>query len=71
MPLSAISTTSVPSLLGGLRVRTAIAPPGGVCVSGRVRDEVRDRLDVSFEDEGEQSLKNIARPVRVYRVVTE
>jgi TolB-like protein/class 3 adenylate cyclase len=45
----------------------AIAPPGGVCVSGRVRDEVRDRLDVSFEDAGEQSLKNIARPVRVWR----
>ena len=41
-----------------------------ICVSREVRDEVRDKLDVAFEDMGEQSLKNIARPVRVYRVAT-
>jgi adenylate cyclase len=45
----------------------AMAPPGGVCLSGRVHDEVRDRLDVAFEDTGEQRLKNIVRPVRVWR----
>jgi adenylate cyclase len=45
----------------------AIARPGGICLSGRVHDEVRDRLEVPFEDAGEQSLKNIARPVRVWR----
>ena len=46
----------------------ALAEPGGICVSRVVRDQVRDRLDYIFEDLGEQSVKNIARPVRVYRV---
>jgi adenylate cyclase len=44
----------------------ALAEPGGICVSRVVRDQVRDRLDFAFEDMGEQSVKNIARPVRVY-----
>jgi adenylate cyclase len=44
-----------------------IAPPGGLCISGRVHDDVRDRLDVLFEDRGPQALKNIARPVPVWR----
>jgi adenylate cyclase len=46
----------------------ALAEPGGICVSGTVRDHIGDRLDLAFDDIGEQSLKNIARPVRVYRV---
>jgi adenylate cyclase len=46
----------------------ALAEPGGICVSRVVRDQVRDRLDFVFEDLGEQQVKNIARPVRVYRV---
>jgi adenylate cyclase len=46
----------------------ALAEPGGICVSGTVRDHIGDRLDLSFDDLGDQSLKNIARPVRVYRV---
>src|SRR3981081_1141529 len=46
-----------------------IADPGGICVSGAVRDQVGQRLDdVAFEDLGEQSVKNIARPIRVFRV---
>jgi TolB-like protein/class 3 adenylate cyclase len=45
-----------------------LAEPGGICISRVVRDQVRDRLDFSFEDMGEQQVKNIARPVRVYRV---
>jgi adenylate cyclase len=46
-----------------------LAEPGGVCVSGAVRDQVGDRLDkVVFEDLGEQSVKNIARRLRVYRI---
>ena len=45
-----------------------LAEPGGVLVSRTVRDQVRDRLDLTFEDLGECQLKNIARPVRVYRV---
>jgi adenylate cyclase len=45
-----------------------IAEPGGICVSGTVRDHIGDRLDLAFEDLGEQALKNIARPVQVYRV---
>jgi TolB-like protein/Tfp pilus assembly protein PilF len=44
----------------------ALAEPGGICVSRVVRDQVRDRLDFAFEDLGEQSVKNIIRPVRVY-----
>ena len=46
----------------------ALAEPGGICVSRVVRDQVRDKLDYTFEDVGEQQVKNIARPVRVYRV---
>jgi TolB-like protein len=46
----------------------ALAEPGGICVSLNVRDQVRDKLDIAFEDAGEQQLKNIARSVRVYRV---
>jgi adenylate cyclase len=46
----------------------ALAEPGGVSVSRMVRDNVRDKLDYTFEDLGEQQVKNIARPVRVYRV---
>ncbi len=43
-----------------------IAEPGGVAISGRVHDDVRDRLDAVFKDTGEQELKNIARPVQVW-----
>jgi TolB-like protein len=46
----------------------ALAEPGGICISRVVRDQVRDRLDYTFEDLGEQQVKNIARPVRVYQV---
>jgi len=46
----------------------AMAEPGGICVSALVHDQVRGRLDCGFDDLGEQQLKNIARPVRVYRV---
>jgi len=44
-----------------------IAQPGGVAISSRVHDDVRDRLDTGFTDTGEQSLKNIARPVRIWQ----
>jgi len=44
-----------------------IAPPGGICISSRVHDDVRDRLDTAFDDGGTQTLKNIARPVQVWR----
>ena len=44
----------------------ALAKPGGICVSRVVRDQVRDKLDCGFEDWGEQQVKNIARPVRVF-----
>jgi class 3 adenylate cyclase len=45
-----------------------LAEPGGICVSARVQEDVAGRLDLTFDDLGEQSLKNIARSVRVYRV---
>src|SRR6516162_2403708 len=44
----------------------ALAEPGGVCISRMVRDQVRDKLPYPFEDMGEQSVKNIARPIRAY-----
>ncbi len=44
----------------------ALAEPGGICISRTVRDQIRDKLAYPFEDTGEQSVKNIARPVRVY-----
>jgi TolB-like protein/class 3 adenylate cyclase/Tfp pilus assembly protein PilF len=49
----------------------ALAEPGGICVSRVVRDQVRDRLDFAFADLGEQRVKNIARPVRVYALRPE
>src|SRR5215472_17352968 len=45
-----------------------LADPGGICVSSRVQEDVAGKLDLTFEDLGEQSLKNLARSVRVYRV---
>ena len=45
-----------------------LAEPGGICVSARVQEDAAGRLDLAFEDLGEQQLKNIARPVRVFRV---
>src|SRR5712671_705217 len=47
----------------------ALAEAGGICVSRVVRDQVRDKLPVAFEDLGEQQVKNIARPIRIYRVL--
>src|SRR5246127_148955 len=44
----------------------ALAEPGGICISRPVRDQVRDKLPYAFDDMGEQKVKNIARPLRVY-----
>src|SRR6202011_4004195 len=49
----------------------ALAEPGGICISRVVRDQIRDKLPYPFEDRGEQSVKNIARPVRVYALCRE
>src|SRR5215472_16731718 len=49
----------------------ALAEPGGICISRTVRDHIRDKLAYAFEDLGEQSVKNIARPVRVYALCPE
>lgn len=48
-----------------------LAEVGGICVTAAVHDQVEGRVDVAFEDLGEKALKNISRPVRVYRVVAE
>ncbi len=47
----------------------AIAEAGGVCITRGVRDHLRDHSDYQFEDLGEHSVKNIARPIRAFRVV--
>jgi TolB-like protein len=49
----------------------ALAEPGGICISRMVRDQIRDKLPYPFEDRGEQSVKNIARPIRVYALHPE
>jgi adenylate cyclase len=46
----------------------ALAEPGGICISAAAHEQVRDRLDFAFADLGEQQVKNIARPVRVYSI---
>lgn len=45
-----------------------VADPGGICISRNVRNQVRDKLDLTLEDRGETEVKNIARPVRVFAV---
>jgi TolB-like protein/class 3 adenylate cyclase len=45
-----------------------LAEPAGICVSSRVQEDAQGKLDITFENIGEQQLKNIVRPVRVYRV---
>jgi adenylate cyclase len=49
----------------------ALAEPGGICISRVVRDQIRDKLPYPFEDRGEQSVKNIARSVRVFALRPE
>ena len=49
----------------------ALAEPGGVCISGKVFDEVRNKIAFGFDYFGEQSVKNIAEPVPAYRVILE
>jgi adenylate cyclase len=48
-----------------------LADPGGIRVSARVQEDAEGRLDVGFVDEGLQQLKNIARPVRVFRIALD
>jgi adenylate cyclase len=49
----------------------SLAAPGGISISRTVRDQVRDRMPVTLEDRGEIEVKNIARPVRVFRVLLD
>jgi adenylate cyclase len=49
----------------------SLADPGGICISGTVHEQVRDKLTLAYEDRGEQAVKNIARPVRVWRVLLD
>jgi adenylate cyclase len=59
---------------GGVNIAArleGLAEPGGICVSARVQEDAAGRLDLAFEDMGEQVLRNIARPMRAYRVAME
>ena len=47
----------------------ALAEPGSICITRGVRDHVRDRGEYQFADLGEHSVKNIARPVRAFRII--
>src|SRR5213596_2158836 len=46
----------------------ALAEPGGICISGTVRDQIGTKLPLAFTDLGEQQVKNIAQPLRAYRI---
>jgi class 3 adenylate cyclase len=48
----------------------ALAPPGGICVSANIYDEIRNKPGIRVRDLGEQRLKNVSRPIRVYQIVT-
>jgi len=49
----------------------ALAEPNGICISGTVLNHARDKVSFDVEDAGEQTLKNIARPVHVYRIIID
>src|SRR5947209_463444 len=49
----------------------ALAEPGAICVSAAARDHIGNKLPVVFDDLGDQQVKNIAQPIRVYRVQTD
>jgi len=60
------------TVLGGVNVASrihALAPPGGICVSANVYDEIRHKPGTRVKDLGEQRLKNVSRPIRVYQIV--
>ena len=46
----------------------ALAEPGGICISGDVHNQVRNRLELQYEDLGEKEVKHVSRPVRVYAI---
>ena len=48
-----------------------LADPGGICISGSVHEQVRNRIEANYEDLGEKEVKNVSAPVRVYRVAYE
>ncbi len=64
----------VSALQCAIRIQTAtarleaLAEPGGICISGRVQEDTHGRVDVAFDDLGERTVKNIPRPVRIFRV---
>ncbi len=49
----------------------ALADPGGICISRSAYEQVKNKLNVGYQSLGSQSVKNIAEPVRVYRVLSE
>ncbi|MFP6743997.1 MAG: adenylate/guanylate cyclase domain-containing protein, partial [Alphaproteobacteria bacterium] len=49
----------------------ALADPGGICIRRAVRNQVRDKLPYAYEDMGEIKVKNMARPIRVFRVLLD
>jgi hypothetical protein len=49
----------------------SLADPGGICISGTVHEQIRDKLALGYKDNGEQTVKNIARAVHVWRVLPD
>ena len=65
---SSTTTTSSATASTSRPGSKAIAEPGGICISDDAHRQVRGKLEIAFDDMGEQTLKNIAEPVRVWRV---
>jgi adenylate cyclase len=49
----------------------SLAPPGGICISGKLHEEVKAKVRARFDDLGEQQLKNIAQPVRTFKLCAD
>ena len=71
--MSATSSCGGENLFGdGVNIAArleALAEPGGICISGTVRDHIGSKLPIALTDLGEQQVKNIAQPIRAYRFV--
>jgi hypothetical protein len=66
-PFGVISVSTHKSFCPDL-IRASLSQPGGICISQQAFDQIETKLDLKYEDLGDQRVKNIARPVHAYRI---